>query len=616
LVAFSANNLALFDLSAFLQLDDLGTRMHRVNFQVNKGNKIYNQRSDLLLAVQALKTVEMDNPLLEDIKIPKTWYFTSDIASRLIGCHKLEDLMEQNHYDLREIQHKDPCILDVFKNQPPPEEMINTLSLALDDIGDVPLIVRSTSLFQEQPQSSDKGELSPIYIPNQGTRKKRLAELVDAIKTILSSRLEQDQIEKRNEEGREEDQNEITILIQEVVGAQVGPYYLPAFAGVGFSKNEFRWSSRIKYDDGLVIMVPGLGTRAIDRMNDDYPAVIVPGQPGLRVNVSAREILRYSPAKAGVINLETRKFEIIEFGELLKAYGKQYPLAQHIISIRDQDYIRNPGFSLIDFQNEEFIVSFEGLFIRTPFLKRIQALFEYLQEALGYPVEIEFAHDGTDLYLLQCRAQWSKPEKSPPDIPQTIALENIIFTATHDISNASLTNIKYLVYVDPQKYSELVHYEEMLLIGRAIGKLNQELPRRKFILIGPGRWGSKGDIRLGVNVLFPDINNTLMLIEIARWQGEFKPEPSFGNHFFLDLVKSSIHYLALYPDRPGNTLNDQVLTSQSNQLEKILPEYKDLGEIIKVIDFPRSFDGKALQIWMNAEQQKALAALVLPENED
>ena len=87
-------------------------------------------------------------------------------------------------------------------------------------------------------------------------------------------------------------------------------------------------------------------------------------------------------------------------------------------------------------------------------------------------------------------------------------------------------------------------------VGRAVGRLNKLLPKRQFILIGPGRWGSRGDIKLGVPVTYSDINNSAMLIEVARQKGNYLPDLSFGTHFFQDLVEASIRYLPLYPDDP------------------------------------------------------------------
>ena len=70
-----------------------------------------------------------------------------------------------------------------------------------------------------------------------------------------------------------------TELEVEVVGTRFGKYYAPAFAGVAFSRNDFRWSPRVQREDGLLRLVPGLGTRAVDRLGDDYPVLISPGQP-------------------------------------------------------------------------------------------------------------------------------------------------------------------------------------------------------------------------------------------------------------------------------------------------------------------------------------------------
>jgi len=116
----------------------------------------------------------------------------------------------------------------------------------------------------------------------------------------------------------------------------------PSFAGVAFSRNEYRWSSRIKPEDGLVRLVPGLGTRAVDRLSDDYPVLLSPGQPGLRVNVTIDEIIRYSPKYIDVINLETGTFETIEIDLLLKRYGKEYPAISRVVSVLKKIIFNRP----------------------------------------------------------------------------------------------------------------------------------------------------------------------------------------------------------------------------------------------------------------------------------
>ena len=135
---------------------------------------------------------------------------------------------------------------------------------------------------------------------------------MDAIAEVYASIFGPDPTEYRSERGLLDVHEEMGIMIQEVVGQAVGKYFLPACSGVAFSNNEFRWSARIKREDGLIRLVPGLGTRAVDRVADDYPVLIAPGQPSLRVNVTADEVLRYSPKRIDLINLETNAFETVD----------------------------------------------------------------------------------------------------------------------------------------------------------------------------------------------------------------------------------------------------------------------------------------------------------------
>jgi pyruvate,water dikinase len=172
--------------------------------------------------------------------------------------------------------------------------------------------------------------------------------------------------------------------------------------------------------------------------------------------------------------------------------------------------------------------------------------------------------------------------------------------------------VTHIVYVDPEKYNELSRVKDLTDVGRAVGKLNTLLPKRQFILMGPGRWGSRGDIKLGVQVTYSDFNNTSVLIEIARKKGNYLPELSFGTHFFQDLVESSIRYLPLYPDDPGIAFNQTYLTASPSVLTDMLPEFSHLQETIRVIDVPRVTEGKVLRILMNADVGEAIGFFTSP----
>ena len=251
---------------------------------------------------------------------------------------------------------------------------------------------------------------------------------------------------------------------------------------------------------------------------------------------------------------------------------------------------------------------------RVHFLSLLRTVLEELEEQLDHPIDIEFACDGEDFYLLQCRSQSYGSDIIPADIPADIPEEKIIFTANRYVTNGTISNINHIVYVDPEAYSQISSREEMLDVGRAIGRINSILTKRNFILMGPGRWGSRGDIKLGVNVTYSDINNTAALIEVAQKQGDYIPDLSFGTHFFQDLVESAIRYLPLYPDDQDILFNHQYLRESKNIYKELVPDFPHLENIIHVIDVKNTSNGSVLQVLMNADANLAVGFLAEEES--
>jgi len=596
----------------FIDVADFFDLLKRIIHPAESHGNLGGKSAGVFLAEQILKKSLEEEKLLENIKTPKTWHLTSDSIFYFLSDNNLEDMLEQKYKDIGQVRQEYPYVIHLFKNAPASPEIIKGLSLALDDFGDVPLIVRSSSVLEDQVKSVFAGKYKSLFVANQGSKEERLSALLDAIAEVYASMFAPDPIEYRS--GREllDRHEEMGIMIQEVVGTKIGHYFAPAFAGVALSNNDFRWSSRIKRDDGLIRIVPGLGTRAVDRLTDDYPVLIAPGQPRLRANVTADEVVRYSPKKMDVINLTTNTFETVDIRALLKEYGGEYPIINKIVSIRDYDHIKHPRMLGMDFDKEDFVVTFEGLFERSIFVKQVNTIMRILEETLNYPVDIEFASDGEDFYLLQCRSQSYGKDSRPAPIPENISQEKVIFTASKYVSNGTVPDITHIVYVDPGGYSELSTHRDMLDVGRAVGRLNKILPKRQFILLGPGRWGSRGDIKLGVNVTYSDINNTAMLIEIARKKKDYVPDLSFGTHFFQDLVEASIRYLPLYPDDEGIIFNEAFLKNSKNLLGEFLPDFSRLSEVVTVIDVPGSADGEILKVLLNADKDQAVAMLSKP----
>lgn len=599
----------------YIKLTDFYRLIDKMIYTPTSQGKLGGKSSGIFLASNILKKKSEKSELLKNIKIPKTWFMASDCISSFMQYNNLEEVLEQKYKEIDELRLEYPHIVQTFKSSQFPPDLDKGLSVALDDFGETPLIVRSSSLLEDQMGASFSGKYKSLFLANQGPKIERLAALKDAIAEVYASTFGPDPIEYRAERGLLDFHEEMGVMIQEVVGNKIGKYFLPAYAGVAFSNNEFRWSPRINRDDGLVRLVPGLGTRAVDRVGDDYPILIAPGQPNLRVNSSIDEMIKYAPKKVDVINLETNDFETVEIEEIVTGNHEDYPGLEHVMSILDGEMLRDISAFELDIDKKETIVTFNGLLNKTNFINKTHEILTTLQTAMQTPVDIEFASDGKDFYLLQCRPQsFSSAEASDP-IPDDIPPERIIFSANKYVSNGKVPDISHIVYVDPVKYGEVGDHKELKQIGRAVGKLNKLLPKRKFILMGPGRWGSRGDIKLGVNVTYSDINNTTMLIEIAKQKGSYVPDLSFGTHFFQDLVEASIRYLPLYPDDEGILFNDEFFKNSQNILKSLLPEYGHLSDILKVIDVEKSTDGMILKVLTNADLDRALAILSDPSTE-
>ncbi len=593
----------------YVEIRDFHHLIQRLIYPARGHGKTGGKGAGLFLAYQIVQQHRDENELLAAIKTPKTWYLTSDGMHDFVYCNHLEDVFSQKYKEIDEVRQEYPDIVQVFKSSQFSAAIVKGLSLALDDLGDKPLIVRSSSLLEDRFGAAFSGKYKSLFLANRGTKQQRLDALMDAIAEVYASTFGPDPIQYRAERNLLDFQEGMGVLIQEVVGTRIGDYFLPAFAGVAFSHNEFRWSPRIRKEDGVVRLVPGLGTRAVDRLGDDFPILVSPGQPGLRANATPEEVVRYSPRYMDVINLNTNKFETVTVTEFLRQLGDEMPAVEQLVSVYEEGHLRQPMLGGIDFEAADLVVTFEGLLSRTPFVKQIHALLNVLEREMQHPADIEFASDGTDLYLLQCRAQAPAKHARPAPIPRDIPHARLIFSANRHVCNGVVPNITHIVYVDPERYSQLGTREELLAVGRAVGKLNKLLPKRQFILMGPGRWGSRGDIKLGVSVTYSDINNAAMLIEIARKTGDYTPDVSFGTHFFQDLVEAEIRYLPLYPDEDEVAFNEAFLTRSSNLLGELVPEFEELSDTVRVIDVPRAADNQVLYVLMNAELDEAVGVL-------
>jgi hypothetical protein len=382
---------------------------------------------------------------------------------------------------------------------------------------------------------------------------------------------------------------------------------------VGFSLNPFIWNKKLKREAGFLRIVAGLGTRAVDRVGSDYPRMIGLSHPELRPEKGAAELIRYSQRFMDVIDLEENKFKSIPITEIL---SDEFPGIQYLASIDEGGFVK-PIFSLGSrIEPEKLVLTFDNLLKNTDFVKVMKAILKKLEKYYERPVDIEFTVElipgypkpGFKIYLLQCRPLSNRDWESQVVIPRNIPMEDQVFSTCRLTPQGSVDKIKYIIYVDPIRYSQIPTNSVRMELARIIGRLNKQLANVTFILMGPGRWGSS-NIDLGVKVSYADIYNTRMLIEIAMSRNGGSPEVSYGTHFFQDLVEGNIYPLSLYPDDPATIFNRRFIEQAPNELASFLPEFNLFCDYIKVINVPKVSQGKLLRVVMNAEDSEALAYL-------
>ncbi len=539
------------------------------------------------------------------IRIPESFYLRSDLYQQFVQENGLMIFYDQKYKPLDEIRKEYPVIREIFKNGEFPPEIVDKFRELLQRVGTHPLIVRSSSLLEDNFGSAFSGKYDSIFLPNQGPLEERLQALIGAVAEVYASTLGPDPISYRREKNLIDYDERMAVLIQKVVGVRYRHYFLPLWAGVAFSRNMYRWSPRIRREDGLVRIVMGLGTRAVDRVASDYPRLIALGAPNLRPAIEAKDVIRYSQHWVDVINLARNRFESVALTELLGDLSVPFPELHKIVSINEEGHLCPPATKLIDTHARNLVITFDRLANDTDFPAVMRRILQKLEAAYGSPVDVEFACDGDALYILQCRPQAARIVMDRVEIPKNVPKERVIFTVEHDAPNALVRDIEYIVYVRPECYDALDTYEKRLEVARVVAAVNDRLQDKRFLLMGPGRWGSN-DIRLGVRVRYSDINHARVLVEVARQKDGYTPEVSFGTHFFQDLVEAGIVYLPVYPDEPGVVFREQFLLDAPNELPSLLPEYASWADTVRIVHVPKVTGGKKATLASDGEADRAL----------
>ena len=598
LIGIAKNHLRIRDF------DDITQRMIGSD---NGMGRIGGKAGGMILAYRILARSEEGKDSYLPVAIPESYYLRSDVIEDFIRLNRLDEYQNQKYKPIEDVAREYPLIRGVFRNGDFPLKIVHDLRRVLERIGKHPLIVRSSSLLEDRFGTAFCGKYASFFLANQGTLEQRLQALLGSIAQVYASTLAPDPILYRREHNLIDYVEEMAVLIQRVVGVRFGPYFLPIVAGVAFSKNEYRWAPRIQREDGLMRMVMGLGTRAVDRSGVDYPRMVALGAPTLRPESNVEEIMRCAQKTLDVIDLQKNRLQSVKLRDFL-SIGLDFPMLDTLVSVHRNDELFVPPARHIDAKPDDLFVTFDKLIRETQLVPHVRKLLQRLEQEYGVPVDMEFATDGEKFYVLQCRTQSQSRESGPVTVPEDIPEMDVVFDAHRHVRTGLLEDIEYIVYVDPSRYDSVPTRQRRVEIARVVGRINRKLKPKSFTLIGPGRWGSN-DIRLGLPVKYSDINRCRILIEVARKKDGFAPEVSFGTHFFQDLIEADIHYLPLYPDDAENRYNESFLNHSPNAISQIVPDDAGFAEEIRVIHIPTVARGRKLTIAMDGDTDSALAYL-------
>jgi hypothetical protein len=573
--------------------------------------KIGGKSAGMMLAYRILREAAPPE-VQEAVRIPDSHFLASDLFYVFMENNGLVHWSDQKYKPEAHMRSEYPRIVREFVKGKFPDDILERLREILTEAGKRPLIVRSSSLLEDNFGTSFAGKYDSYFCPNQAAPKENLAALTEAIARVYASCLNPNALLYRHAKGLVEYDERIAILLQFVEGEQFGHYFLPQAAGVAFSRNLYRWSPQIRKEDGFLRLVWGLGTRAVESFGDEHPRLVALSHPLLQPENSVEELLQHSQQSVDLIDLEKNALRTFPVREILTA---QYPLLRYVAQLQADGYLSSLSSSMVDVNR--LVVSFDGLLRRTPFAKRMKDILSLLEKTYDSPVDTEFTAEVVDpntarpevrITLLQCRPQSHLRDAREVELPAKLDPKDIIFSTRRMVPRGIVTGIRWVLFVPPEGYFGLSTTTDRSRLERTIGTINAALKAELFISVGPGRWGTSTP-DLGVSIDYGDIYCTRALIELTGKDVAPDLEPSFGTHFFQDLVESNIYPLNVNLDDHGTVFNRGFFYKTPNHLSDFIRSDEGLSNALRLIKVEDFRPGHSMTLVMNDELGKALAYL-------
>ena len=484
-------------------------------------------------------------------------------VTAIIGTDEFDMFMERNHLWSLVNEEKDFAVIKK-------RFVEGTLSFTLEKELRIflkriqkPLAIRSSSLFEDSLSQPFSGIFGTYLLPNNNPDPEvRLRHISDAIKLVYSSVYSKNARTYFEAINYKAEQEKMAIVIQEVVGQRFEDTFYPHISGTAQSYN-FYPVAHMTPEDGFAVMAVGLGHYVVEgerafRFSPAYPSLDI---------VSHQDLYKNSQLHFYAVDLNKKDLNLLE-GEnaglitLDISRAEKHGTLKHSASVLDVNNdtlipgLDVPGPRVINFAN---ILKYNHI----PLANTIQTILDVVTEATGNPCEIEFAVDLTkdqdgnaSFYLLQLKPLLGSEAGYVIDM-QTTDPELLILECDKSMGNGAISDISDIIYVEPGRFNNL-HTTEM---AAEIEALNEKMTLQncRYILIGPGRWGTK-DKFLGIPVVWPQISNARVIVEVDL--PDFNLDASLGSHFFHNVTSMNIGYFSIIENSNHGKINWELLDKQ------------------------------------------------------
>lgn len=451
----------------------------------------------------------------------------------------------------------------------------------LEYFGQSPIIVRSSSLLEDNYGNAFAGKYESVFCVNQGSPEERYAAFTQAVRIVYASTMNEDALAYRMNRGLAQKDEQMAILIQRVSGDYYEDNFFPHIAGVGNSSNLYVWDKNVDMNSGMLRLVFGLGTRAVDRTEGDYVRIVTLDDPLRLPLIDYEDQKKYSQHYVDVLSLRDNNLVARPLEDII---AKDMKAKKELFA--GIDYQTMNRLADLGYKNYKvpYILNFHSLLKDTKFPGLMKDMLALLSEKYDYPVDIEFTanfhKDGSfKINLLQCRPLQTKGLGKSVMVPEIKDDQECFLSTKGNFMGGNIhLPIDYVVYIPASEYLKL-NEQDKYSVARLVGRINTVLKGKKVMLLGPGRWGTTTP-SLGVPVHFTELCNMSVICEVASRAEGFEPELSYGSHFFQDLVEADIFYVAIFDGQNDVVFHPGKLLQYDNQIYKLIPEITRLADVV------------------------------------